>query len=373
MDRGGDARGGGGLSRQRKDFNQTPALFEAAKTGNLDQLKQLLEGRPHYINYSNQLSSNHTVLHVACLNGQYETVRWLVAQSQLFPNMSDKEGRTALHMCCEKGDLTMVRLLLVALPSTINLRLATSNYTPLMTVCKKGDEDLVRELLQFQGTPDNQHGRVDVNKGITSSPLSNACDSGKPKVFQLLLEDPRIDINGRYSSSFTVLHRIRREQIHSPLLRVLLERPGLDVNSRAEKNGFTPLLTAVKSGNLEAVELLLNDPRVDRNTRDNKDRSITQIANRKTKKLLKSFNINIPPVVRQEELSSDDELDLENNWDRIFPRQQLEASSRPPEIQPTLLSRSPQAIEAEEEEEFFRTPEGKIIITPIPKPAKVTA
>ena len=58
-----------------------------------------------------------------------------------------------------------------------------------MIACKGGHVGVVKELLERGGD------KVDVNRAIKGSVLTNACDSGNMEILELLLNHPTIDVN----------------------------------------------------------------------------------------------------------------------------------------------------------------------------------
>ena len=90
-------------------------------------------------------------------------------------------------------------------------------------------------------------------------------------VVKLLLGTPGIDINakdikeGMTALHAAVPHHFTDNNINPEGLALLLARQDLEVNHRDRFEENTPLWHAVKFGAIECVQLLLNDPRVDPN------------------------------------------------------------------------------------------------------------
>ena len=62
-------------------------------------------------------------------------------------------------------------------------------------------------------------------------------------------------------------------------VRILLSLPGVDPNKRTSKQGLTPALLAADRGKAEALEVLLDDDRVDADACDREDQSLEEVVN----------------------------------------------------------------------------------------------
>ena len=133
------------------------------------------EGRAYLIKLVDQNDSN-TILHLACEHHHLTLVTWLLQQqSRLVVNMSNREGKTAFFVACEKGFSDIVKVMLLSRSTTqplLDVNLGSISYSPLMIACKGGHIGVVKELLERGGD------KVDVNRVISGSALTNACDSG---------------------------------------------------------------------------------------------------------------------------------------------------------------------------------------------------
>ena len=124
-----------------------------------------------------------------------------------------------------------------------------------MDYCFHGNFYKVRELLEDYGADPNYQ---DIN-GLT--PLMRAVVYGHLDVVQLLLQhdaDPNIkDYGGRTALSYIFGYhdRFRWSNKYNIILKLLLNI-GIDVNIRGY-NGNTPLMSAVRQGNIIGIKLLL--------------------------------------------------------------------------------------------------------------------
>ena len=133
--------------------------------------------------------------------------------------------------------------------------------TPLYIAAEKGNEEIVRQLLEVEG--------IDVNKAPTSgyyegkTPLYIAAVKGNEEIVRQLLEVEGIDVNKAPTSGYyegkTSLY-IAAEKGNEEIVRQLLEVEGIDVN-KAPTSGYyegkTPLYIAAEKGHAEIVLQLI--------------------------------------------------------------------------------------------------------------------
>ena len=87
-----------------------------------------------------------TPLHLACMNGNLDVVRYLLSSRRANLEARDNSGNTPLHWACWCGRLDVVRYLLSS--HGANLEATDNNgQTPLHLACGRGDLDVVRYLL----------------------------------------------------------------------------------------------------------------------------------------------------------------------------------------------------------------------------------
>ena len=84
------------------------ALFDAARKGDLDAIKRLVEQKK--VDIKAKYNQGATALHVAAQEGRLEVVKYLVVQGASIEAKSDK-GFTALHMALMKGQLEVIKYL----------------------------------------------------------------------------------------------------------------------------------------------------------------------------------------------------------------------------------------------------------------------
>ena len=69
-------------------------------------------------------------------------------------NMSNREGKTAFFVACEKGFSDIVKVMLLSRSTTqplLDVNLGSISYSPLMIACEGGHIGVVKELLERGG------------------------------------------------------------------------------------------------------------------------------------------------------------------------------------------------------------------------------
>jgi ankyrin repeat protein len=206
-----------------------PLLIEAAKSGDKDVLKSLL-------------------------------------QKHADVNVTEADGTTALHWASYHDDLEAADLLIRA-----GAKVNAANdlgATPLWTACQNGSETIVRRLLAAGANPN-------AKLLLGETPLMVASRSGYPAIVEQLLAKGA-DPNTRAARGQTALMWAVAQK-HPDVVKVLLAH-GADVHARSDAwtdvmavtpHGYlgynraiphgneTPLLFAARAGDLESAKLLV--------------------------------------------------------------------------------------------------------------------
>eukprot|EP00981_Chlorochromonas_danica_P001614 scaffold347_cov215-Ochromonas_danica.AAC.1 len=163
-----------------------------------------------------------------------------VYSSTMLPWILIEMDMTALHMAAVKGNIEMIRLLLLHPAIDVNALNCEEGWTPLHVACYYGCFEVVMVLLLAE------------QEGWT--PLHCACYNGQVDVVKVLLLDKRVDVNKPNNLIYgTVFNQV----------------------------GVTSLLTACVSGHVEVVRMLLFDERVDLNRPDNGEDDRIDVKNKK--------------------------------------------------------------------------------------------
>ncbi|KAJ8131181.1 hypothetical protein O1611_g2445 [Lasiodiplodia mahajangana] len=172
---------------------------------------------------------------------------------------TDVYGRVPLHYASMHGRLEMLKVLLRADPSTIDV-IDHDNFTPLIHAIIHGHLACVQLLL-------NASSRLDPVSETDHIPLNLACEHGSFEIVETLLKyGAQIlpDAEGLYPQ-----HLVARSGQTPQLLR-LLKQYGADLDQIDKLYGWTPLVHAASEGNVPCLQELLSAG-VNSNILDEKD------------------------------------------------------------------------------------------------------
>lgn len=161
------------------DVSNTTALHTAAMQGHGEIVNLLLEAGSSLATIAR--SNGKTALHSAARNGHLEVVKALLHREPSLATRTDKKGQTALHMAVKGQNLEVVEELIKADPSTINM-VDTKGNTTLHIATRKGRVQIVRMLLSQSETD-----KKAVNKSSETA-IDTAEKTGNADVLVILQE-----------------------------------------------------------------------------------------------------------------------------------------------------------------------------------------
>nr|XP_043622186.1 ankyrin repeat-containing protein At5g02620 [Erigeron canadensis] len=126
------------------DISNTTALHTAAMQGNIDVMNYLLEIESSLASIAR--SNGKTALHSASRNGHVQVVKALLEKAPGISARNDKKGQTALHMAAKCQNHEVVGELIKADPSLINMVDAKGN-TALHIAARKARVQIIKMLL----------------------------------------------------------------------------------------------------------------------------------------------------------------------------------------------------------------------------------
>ncbi|KAJ5375933.1 hypothetical protein N7509_012819 [Penicillium cosmopolitanum] len=226
--------------------------------------------------------NGRTPLFIAAASGQEAIARMLLGRKDINADLANNQGHTPLLEASRKGHVAIIEQLLAA--ENVNVNPSTSSgQSALSFVASQGIENAVRLFLSAGAHPDTRDH-------IGRSPLSLAAGAGFPAIVELLLAVDGVDPDSKCKQSQTPLAysvlsgrfpgRVngektnttadRDEQQMLDILRGSIEErmACLGVEEEALGNGVA----------LSIMNLLLEDNRVDPNSRDAKGRSVLCLA-----------------------------------------------------------------------------------------------
>ncbi|RCH54100.1 hypothetical protein DJ568_14560 [Mucilaginibacter hurinus] len=151
-------------------------LFEAAATGRLDVLTQLLSRHPEAVDY--HAEDGFTPLGLAAYFGQYEIARYLVEKGADI-NLPSNNGFNVfpLHSAAA-GNFTDIAVLLIENGAQVNIK-QQAGVTPLHSAAQNGNVDLLILLLE--------HGaEVDIRMEGGKLPADLAREKGYADIAEIL-------------------------------------------------------------------------------------------------------------------------------------------------------------------------------------------
>ncbi|WP_375326570.1 ankyrin repeat domain-containing protein [Candidatus Tisiphia endosymbiont of Nemotelus uliginosus] len=225
-------------------------FYKFAKEGNREdranfctqQLDELLGKKPLYekpILYGIQEGEGKTALHLAAERGDLKAVKQLISHSDV--KAKDNRGNTPLHLAAGfGGSVDVVKELI---PYSNVKAKNREGQTALHAAAYYGHLDIVKKLIS--------HSDVNAYDNFDTTALDVAGMHNRLDVMKELV--PYIDAKAKARNGRTALHTlVRRGDLG--LVKELI--PLSDVNAK-ENNGDTILLVAASKGHLDAVKKLI--------------------------------------------------------------------------------------------------------------------
>ena len=164
-------------------------------------------------------------------------------------NVQVNDGKTPLHWAVILGNENLVRLLLQH-NADVNVQ-DTGGYTPLHQLVKEGNTNLVRLLLEHNAD-------VNIQDSYGKTPLHQSVIEGDENLVGLLLTH-NADVNIHDNDGCTALHlSVLQSHINQRKIFDTLVKHKAQIINTCDAKGLTPLHTAVRSGNAQAVKKLVD-------------------------------------------------------------------------------------------------------------------
>ncbi|XP_046547545.1 serine/threonine-protein phosphatase 6 regulatory ankyrin repeat subunit A-like, partial [Haliotis rubra] len=188
------------------------------------------------------------ILHVACIEGHVDVVKYVLSQKVADINSRGQYGRNPVMLAAEKGHRAVFDLL-VREGADVSL-LNDNRNNILHEACIGGHVDMVKYVLS-QKVPDinsrGQYGRT---------PVMMAAEMGHREVFDLLVREGA-DVSLLNDNRNNILHEACIGG-HVDMVKYVLSQKVADINSRGQF-GRTPVMKAAKRGHREVFELLVSE------------------------------------------------------------------------------------------------------------------
>lgn len=230
-----------GANIEEKDKNQQTAFMIASNAGNIDVLKVLIkEAKVVDINLKDL--NNETALMLASKHNSdehYQVIKFLI-ENGADVNVQDNEDNTPLLNAIQTNNLKIVKLLLEN-GAKVNVRNRDGVY-PVIKSSQIGDYEITQELIKAGAN-------LNVKDFNYNTPLMTAVENSNNKLIDLLVNKNVINV--------------------------------VDVKKES------PLIKAVKAGNIEAIKTLMKYKNLDLNVRDANNQTALNIALKKIENIKK--------------------------------------------------------------------------------------
>ncbi|KAF8028559.1 hypothetical protein BT93_E1248 [Corymbia citriodora subsp. variegata] len=236
-----------------------PRLLEAAQTGDVGLLNDLIRCNRLILEEAALLGAGHTPLHVACVAGHSNFVRELL---KLMPELAEKvnpDGLSPLHIAAARGDVEIVRQILKAGCSQHLCHFkGRERRIPLHYAAANGEVSALKELLS--ASPESiQEMTVREETVLHLSVKNNRSNAFVVLVKHLKQHKKEQVINWKDKKGDTVLHLAAAaknfEVVDFMLSGHVLQREVVEVNAM-NKSGSTPLDVSCHSDR-ETREILM--------------------------------------------------------------------------------------------------------------------
>lgn len=208
-------------------------LYEAAVTGDVRSLNQLVNEDRLILARVSLTSFDETPLHIAAMQGHLDFVRALLHHKPDLASEVNSQGSSPLHLASTNGYTEIAKLLVTANPDMCSVR-DEDGRTPLHLAVMKGRLEVIEELVRARSEVVRYKG----DRGETL--LHLAVKHNRVESLKLLSQlDREADVNARDDDGNTVLH-IATSLKQLETVKYLIKGNRVKVEA-GNRNGFTAL------------------------------------------------------------------------------------------------------------------------------------
>src|SRR5579863_572800 len=219
-----------------------PEVANAVANNNRDAVQALLQSKA---DVNAPQADGTTALHWAARWDDLETADLLI-RAGADPKTANQDGATPMFLAAQNGNAAMIEKLLKA-GADPNAPVLSHGETALMLAARSGSVAAVKVLLDRGAKPDAR----DTLRGTT--PAMWAAEEGHTSVLQLLAQR-----GGDLNAQSAILTPPRRRGLG-------LAPAGSDNTGAPRTGGLTPLLFAIRQGEMDCVKYLLTAAHADVN------------------------------------------------------------------------------------------------------------
>ncbi|KAI8935778.1 hypothetical protein NX059_007298 [Plenodomus lindquistii] len=242
------------LGTGKFDDRVSAALRRAARNGHQEIVQLLLDTRNADVNAQ---IGKWTALLWAAMSGHIHVVKLLLSINEIDINLHDCCGMTALHRAISIGHEDIAKLLLSTGKCNVNAR-DNDGRTALTLAVTQGLKDVVKLLLNT--------GECKLDQPRAKPILKVAAESGVREIFVMLLEHGATGLNEEDFGGFTALLSAAKSG-NMDKVELLIWTGQVDFNAKCDK-GFIPLMYAIRGRHVGVARLLLNAEGMDVHRKD---------------------------------------------------------------------------------------------------------
>ena len=188
-----------------------------------------------------------TPLHIACREGNYEIAKLLLEDERVDVNKPHNFGGSPFYIACAFGKVDIVELMIKNQRIDIN-KPSYEGYTPLSVSCFYEKTEVVNLLLKDQ--------RIEMNKPNKNdeTPFYIACQENRVAVVKILMKDDRLDVNNYKKQEISPLGAsIGDKQI----FQLLIEDGRVNLCAKGRNNRTVFHLICQLNPSVEFIEMLI--------------------------------------------------------------------------------------------------------------------
>ena len=242
-----------------KGRNCVSPLHVACKKGNLGLVRTLIHD--YHADLNDKDSSGKTPFTLALEYERDEVMLVLISEFGCDPtNIKCRKGVSPLHVACKKGNLSLIRTLILDYHAGLNKKDSYGKTPFIEALENERDEVMLVLISEFRYDPTNI-------KGIYGSPLHVACMKGNPSLIRTLILDYHAGLNKKdYYGKTPFIKALENER--DEVMLVLISEFGCDPTNIKCRKGVSPLHVACKKGNLSLIRTLILDYHAGLNKKD---------------------------------------------------------------------------------------------------------
>ena len=237
-------------------------LHLASATGQIEAFEIALNQEGD-VNIKNE--HDETSFHLACKNGHFKIVQFLIKNADLEIDFNAKEnfrGHTGFHLACQQGHLDVVKIIVenkTALSIDLNSK-GKLNDTAFQVACAYGHSDIVKILMENSASLGIDPNETNLG-GL--SPFILACNHANSDTVNIFMKNAAnldIDLNAKTSKiqkSFTGFH-LACAKGYTNVVKILLKNAAnlnIDLNRKC-RDGYSAFNMACKNNRSEVVKIL---------------------------------------------------------------------------------------------------------------------